>query len=124
MSNNVIQSIEQNKLVRKGKRGILRIVFGRTMVILVLLALQFVLMFMGLYHLFQYLPLLFGGVVTFTGVMLLYVLNTRDNPSVKLSWCIVISILPVFGALLYFFVRFDLGHRVVRRMVEIGRAHV
>ena len=118
VSNNVIQSIEQNKLVRKGKRGILRIVFGRSMVILVLLALQFVLMFMGLYHLFQYLPLLFGGVVTFTGVMLLYVLNTRDNPSVKLSWCIVISILPVFGALLYFFVRFDLGHRVVRRMVE------
>ena len=114
------ESCEHNPLITHSKRGILRIVFGRSMVILLLLVLQFLLLFAKLYDFMQDIPLLFGSIEIFTAVMLMYVLNTRENPSIKLSWAIIIAFLPLFGALLYFYVRFDLGHRVAQRLVSVS----
>ena len=92
-------------MLSEGKRSILHIVFGRTMVIIVALALQFLLLFAQLYSLVQYIPYVTGGVYVLTAVMLIYVLNTKENPTVKLSWCILIGVLPVLGAVLYFRLR-------------------
>ena len=117
MPSGIKETFEQNELMQRGKRGILRVIFGRAVVILLLLALQFFLIFARLYNIFRDVPLLFGSMEAFTAVMLVYVLNTQENPSIKLSWSIIISILPVFGALLYFYVRFDLGHRLAQRLV-------
>ena len=103
---------------QKLQKRILRIFFGRTMVVLALLALQFFLLFSRLYDLLRDIPLLFGGVEVFTAAMLLHILNSRDNPSFKLTWCILVAVLPVFGTLLYFFIRFDVGHRMVRKLVD------
>ena len=111
------ESTDHNDLITQSKRGILRVVFGRSMVILLLLVLQFFLLFAKLYDLLRDIPLLFGSIEVFTAVMLMYVLNTRENPSIKLSWAIIIALLPLFGALLYFYVRFDLGHRLAQRLV-------
>ena len=104
----------ESKLHKK----ILRVLFGRTMVVLALLVLQFFLLFSRLYDLLRDIPLLFGGVEVFTAAMLLHILNSRDNPSFKLTWCILVAVLPVFGTLLYFFIRFDVGHRMVRKLVD------
>ena len=110
--------IKNTKIYQTGKKGILNFIFERTGVILLLLLLHFVLLFAVLMPLMEKLPALFGGIVAFTAVMLLYVLNTKENPSIKLSWCIVIAVLPVFGTLLYFYVRFDLGYRLARRVQQ------
>lgn len=109
---------EQEKLLKKSKRRLLRVVFGRTMVILLALVLQFFLLFVFMFGLFQNVPLLFGGTMAFTAIMLLYLLNTRDHPSIKLTWCFIIAVLPLFGALLYFFVRYDFGHRVMHSLID------
>lgn len=118
MSTNLKTTIQESSLVRHGKRGILRIVFGRTMLLLVLLALNFLLMFSVLFEWMKNVPLLFGSMEAFTAVMLIYVLNTRENPSIKLSWCVIIAILPVVGAVLYLYVRLDLGQRLNRKLVS------
>ena len=47
-----------SNVLAEGKRSILQIVFGRTMVIIVALALQFLLLFAQLYALVQYLSLI------------------------------------------------------------------
>ena len=107
-----------SNVLAEGKRSILQIVFGRTMVIIVALALQFLLLFAQLYALVQYIPYFVGGVYVLTTIMLIYVLNTKENPTVKLSWCILIGVLPVLGTMLYFFVRFELGHRVEKRIIQ------
>ncbi|MBO5130439.1 MAG: cardiolipin synthase [Oscillospiraceae bacterium] len=114
--------MDGSRLVRSGKRGILRIIFGRSMLILLLMVMQFLLVFARLYDVFRDLPLLFGGVEVFTALMLLHVLNSGENPAIKLSWCVIIALLPVFGMLLYFFVRLEIGHRMVRKMVDSSMA--
>ena len=41
-------------LLDKGKRGFFRLIFGRTTVVVLLLAVQFILLFVGFYHLRDY----------------------------------------------------------------------
>lgn len=105
-------------LAQKGKRSVFHLIFGRSLVILILLLLQFILLFKVLFSFVQYLPYTYGGIMSFTAAMMIWVLNSRDNPSIKLSWCIVIAILPVFGALLYCYIQFDLGHRLEQRLLQ------
>ena len=104
--------------IRRSKRGFFHVAFGRSTVIILLLLLQIILMFSAFVYLGQYLMLFFGGVVAFTAVMLICVLNTEKNPAIKLSWCIVIALLPAFGALLYIYVNADVGHRIEKRRIE------
>lgn len=111
-----MQQKEQTFRQESRKRNWLQIVFGRTMIILVLLAIHFLLFFAVLMKLTAYLPYLMGGVTAMTAVMFIYILNTRDDPTLKLSWCVLVALAPVFGVMLYFFVRLDLGHRMYRNI--------
>jgi len=109
---------ETSSILEKSQKGFSRLLFGRTFLIIGLLLLHFLLLFATVLPLMERLPALFGGVVAFTAIILLYVLNTDANPSVKLSWCVVIAVLPLFGTMLYLFIRFDLGHRMIRRRLR------
>lgn len=120
MSQEMVDIGEERKIIQTGKRGILHIVFSRTTVILLTLLLQMVLLFVMMFSLMQHVTVVFGSVVVFTTIMLVYVLNTQENPSLKLSWCIVIAVLPLFGAVLYFFVKYDVGYRVEQKILEKG----
>ena len=53
-----------------------------------------------------------------TAVMLIIILNTEDDPAFKLSWCVVVAVLPLFGIVLYTIVHLDLGSRVHKKMLE------
>lgn len=119
MLNKNVQNTKQTGILRESKRGILHMIFGRSMVILVLLLLQVGVLFFGLFSLAQYVPYLFGSVLAFTAIMLLYILNRPGNPTIKLTWCIIIAILPAFGALLYCYVQLELGHRLEQKLIEI-----
>ena len=109
---------EYKEIAEKGKRGIFHLIFGRTLVILLLLLAQFFLIFHFSFSFVQYLPYTYSGILIFTAAMMLWILNSPENPSFKLSWCAVIAILPLFGALLYCFIRFDLGHRLEQRLLQ------
>lgn len=109
---------EVRRIARKGKRGIFRVIFGRTMVITVLLLVQIVLLFKLMASFAEYIPYYFGSTAVFTAIMLIIVLNSRSNPSIKLTWCIVIAVLPVFGAPLYLYIRNDIGHQLEKRLLN------
>lgn len=108
---------EESPLLRQSKKSLLRIVFSRTMLALLLLLCNFVLLFGTALGILKDVPLLFGGMTVFTAVMLIIVLSSRENPSVKLSWCIFIAVLPLPGSVLYFFARFDAGSRLSKRVL-------
>ena len=109
---------DQNSPVQKSKRGLLRFIFSRTMLITLLLLFNFALMFFLLFELLQGLPILFGSIVVFTAVMELIILNSREDVKVKLTWCIITAVFPLVGAALYFWVRFDLGNRLNKKLID------
>lgn len=108
--------MKKRNVRNNGKRSFLQIIFGRTVIILLLLAIHFLLFFASILKLAEYLPYLMGGMTAVTAVMLIYILNTKDNPSLKLSWCVVVAVFPLFGVTLYFFIKWDVGHRIYREI--------
>lgn len=46
--------------------------------------------------------------------MVVYLLNSSINPTAKITWLIVIMLLPVFGVLLFCYTRSNIGHRALK----------
>ncbi len=110
------------------RRGLWSAIFGRGVVAALMLLAQFGFLFVLFGRLQQYSMYVSWAVELLTGVFLIYLLSTRSNPGVKLSWCVIIALVPVFGVLLYLFITFDVGHRRERRlllgMVEESAAYM
>lgn len=107
----------------KGKQVLIQAVFGRTAVITLLLLLQLAFLVVTFGWLERYVVYLSGSMSAIMTVMLIYVLNTRRDPTYKLTWCILIAISPIFGTLLYAFIALDPGHRAVqKRLRQIAEA--
>ncbi|MGO1468753.1 MAG: cardiolipin synthase [Tissierella sp.] len=102
-------------LLKKGKRGILRMLFGRTGIVLLLLTVQILLLFSVFRFLESLLPYLVGTLLIFTIVMVIHVINSEHNSNVKMSWVIMITLIPGFGGLLYIFIQKDIGHRLIKK---------
>ncbi|MCI8478439.1 MAG: cardiolipin synthase [Oscillospiraceae bacterium] len=88
--------------------------FSRLGLIVLLLALQISILFSIFQWFEELLPHFLGGTALFTVIMVLYLLNSRLDPTAKITWLIVIMLLPVFGALLYWYTWSDIGHRAVK----------
>lgn len=93
------------------RRSAWNVLFGRGAVIVLLLLLQLGSVLLGFFRLQQYSFYVHTAVGTGTAVFLAHLLNTRQEPTLKLTWCIIIALVPVFGILLYLFISLDLGHR-------------
>ena len=74
------KAAQENKglsLLKAGRKGVLSIVFSRTAIIVLLLALQVLALF-GVFRWFgDFHPHIFGGTVLFSVAMVLYLLNSR-----------------------------------------------
>ena len=115
-------------LLKKGQKGLIHAIFSRLGIILVLLAVQ-VLMLLGIFHWFQeFLPHIYGGAVLFTVFMVLYLLNTDYDNSAKITWLILIMLMPVFGALLFLYTKQEIGHRALKSrtadMIRLSRTTI
>ncbi len=106
------------RLLKKGQKGIIHAIFSRFGLILLLLMVQVLALF-GIFRWFEgFLPHIFGGAVMLTFVMVVYLLNSPMNPTAKITWLIVIMLLPVFGVLLYIYTQSDIGHRALKRRIN------
>ena len=102
------------RLLKKGQKGLIHAVFSRLGLIVLLLALQTAVLF-GMFRWFEgFLPHIMGGRALFTAGMVLYLLNSRLDPTAKITWLIFIMLLPVFGSLLFWYTQSNIGHRAVK----------
>lgn len=107
----------QNKgirLLKKGQNGILHAVFSRMGLFVLLLILQ-VLFLVSAYQWFrEFRPHIISGMAVLTVIMVLYLLNCCLDPTAKITWLVIVMLTPVFGALLYFYTKLDIGHRALK----------
>ena len=105
-----------------GKRSVLQVVFSRTMLIMVLIVLQFAYIIASMYTYAEHIPILLGGEFLIIAVMMTIILNSKENPSIKLSWCFLVGIFPIFGSIVYLVVKYDFGYRVTQKRISITEA--
>lgn len=106
------------RLLKQGQKGFWKLIFSRTGVITLVLLAQILLMVWALLAFQEFQAHFMGVYILFSIFMVLYLFNTRESPSVKLTWLVVIMVLPIAGSLLYLFTRSELGHRVLKRRLR------
>lgn len=106
---------EKVLLLEKGKRGVLNVIFGRTMLVLVMLAIQIALMVLAFSSLRAITPYLYGLMLVLYGALILHLVNKSSEPNTKITWILLIVLAPPLGVALYLFVELDVGHRVLNR---------
>ena len=107
-------------LLNKSKRGLLRLVFGRTAVVIALLLVQILLLFVGFLWLGE--KYVYGGSLLMALAAALAVMNRPGNPEAKITWILLITLLPVFGVPFYCYVELELGHRLARaQLADISK---
>ena len=120
MKKEMISTQKSNSLtlLKKSRKGLANILFSRTGLVSVLLLLQFGLLFVLFWRFSAFLPHFFGGTAIFTVAMVLSLLNGRHDPSAKITWLIIIMLVPVFGSLLYLYTQSDTGHRTLKKRIR------
>lgn len=106
------------RLAKPVQKGFLRLIFSRFFLIVLLLLAQIALM-AGIYLFFmENLPFLLFVQIAFSFVMVLYLFNCRMDSSAKLTWMLIISLLPLPGTILLWFTQSNFGHRMEKKLIE------
>lgn len=105
-------------LLEKGQQGLAHMVFSRIGIIVLLLLFQLFLVFAAFYRLNAYLPHFVIFTTVFSAFLGLYLLNTDADPSAKITWLLVILLLPAVGAPLYCYTRSNLGMRMLKKRLN------
>ena len=101
-----------------GKRNALQVIFSRTMLCMILIVVQFAYIIARMYAWAEHIPILLGGEMIVVAVMMAIILNSSENPSIKLSWCFLVGIFPIFGSVVYLVIRYDLGYRLTQKRIS------
>ncbi len=111
-----------DRSVNRGKRGVLQVVFGRSGILILCLLAELLLLFLVIRYVAQYIYLFFGGHLVFAFLVLLLIINHVEHPAFQLAWASLVLLFPIFGGLLYLYLKLQPGMRMMAgRMQEIDR---
>ena len=106
------------RLIKPRKKGILRLIFSRFFIFAILIFLQislFVVAFVYTKEHFEHYLILER---VFAFMMVVYLFNSSMDASAKLTWMLLISLLPIAGAGVLAYTQINIGNRTVRRQTE------
>ena len=98
------KKIDESETLEKGKKGFFGVIYGRTAIVVLLLLIQVLMLFFAYQYLQDRGVLLNVVLRVFSIVLVIHIINKKENPAFMISWLILILGWPVFGSLLYLFV--------------------
>ncbi len=98
------------RLIPKRKKGILRLIFSRFLIIGVLILLQLFILMVIYVWFYKYFPKLKFFQILFSVSMVIYLFKCDMDSSSKLTWLFIIMVSPVPGTILLWFTRKDIGN--------------
>ena len=110
-------AINREELVQRSKYGLRRAIFSRTGLVALLFLVQAGLLISVMVWFQEWQAQVVGASAALTMISVLVVLNSDLDPTAKLTWMVVMTVLPVFGALFYWYTRRDVGHRLLREIM-------
>lgn len=106
------------RLMPKKKRGVLRILFSRIGLVLVLMGVQIFLL-ISAYQWFDGYFQWFNGLIWLITIAMVFELFSCDMDATgKLTWLLLMSLVPVPAALFYLFTERDVGHRAIKARIK------
>ena len=115
---NSLSDIREMRLLKRGKKRLIKLVYGRTFIMSALIILQILFVVALVDTLNRYGPYMYMFSMAVTVISVLHIFNSDSDPSVKLSWLLFVAVGSPFGALFYVYVRSDVGHRRLKRQIS------
>lgn len=109
---------KKREVAKKAKKGVLSIVFSRTALIIILLALQLAVMFAIPFLLWDSAVPVYGAMTVLQVIVTIYIINEKSSTEFTLTWILLVLVSPVFGTLFYLYVRMEIGHRYLRNRLN------
>ena len=81
-----------------------KIIFSRTLVVMLMILLQMLVLLVSFRWLGQYMDFIWEGMSVLGAFLIIYITNRDEPAEFKMSWIIPICLFPVLGALIYVFV--------------------
>ena len=106
------------RLVKKSRKGVLRVVFSRFGLMALLLILELVLLWMmwrWFNNDFEWFAAVQG---VFTVLMFFHLFNSDMDATGKLTWMFLLAVIPIPASIFLWFTEKDVGHRTLKRMVQ------
>lgn len=105
-------------ILDKGKRGLFRVVFGRTTIILSLILIQLLAFIVMFNWLQQYIPYYYGVYLVLLVLIVQYVINSESIPEMQISWVILVLSVPFIGIPLFLIAKFQVGNRILNARLQ------
>ncbi|MBQ3975198.1 MAG: PLDc N-terminal domain-containing protein, partial [Lachnospiraceae bacterium] len=113
-----LKDIKPMRLLKKGKKGLFRVLFSRTGIILLFFLLGLVLIMLPVRWLAEWIPQYVGLAVFIQALMVLFLINSEMDATSKVTWLLVMMVFPLVGGFFYLYTRRDLGSRAVRAALK------
>lgn len=104
--------------LEKGKKGLHRVIFGRTLLIVLSFLVQFGLFFLLFSLLSQYMAVTLWLYILFIVIIELLIVNKQSNPAMKISWILVTMVVPIVGGMLFLYVDLNVGSRLINHRLS------
>lgn len=105
-------------LAKPVRKGFLRLIFSRFFLFAILLVLQVAIVVMAYLQFREKLPFLMNVQWAFAFIMIILLFNSRMDSSAKLTWMLVIAMIPIPGAVMLWWTQANIGHRMETEMVR------
>ena len=103
---------------------IIRLIYSNKLFAMLMFAVQLAALVFGVLWLKDYQLYFHTAYIIFTAVLILYEVNRTENPTFKMTWLLLIALVPIFGALFYLYTRLDLSTKAVRDPYEKASEYV
>ncbi len=109
------------RLLGSNHSGLRQLLFGRMTIVLGFLLLNIGIVLVFALRFEQYLLHYISSNAIIGLLMVLFLLGRKMEPAMKSAWIIIVMTDPIFGSILYAYLDWDLGHRLLRRRVHMGK---
>ena len=103
----------ENKNLKKAKRGLFRVIFSRTWMMILLILLQIGFLIAMTSWLGKYTEYVSALIMALRVGVLIFIINSEGNPAFKMTWILCVMVFPVVGTLFYIYVKAQVGTRWV-----------
>lgn len=95
-----------------------KIVFSKLTLAILLLIAQILVVYISFLFFYKYIVWIVGGTSILSIVLVLYLINTKTNPSYKIAWIIPILIFPVIGVTAFIFCHFQISLKYISKKLK------
>ena len=105
--------VREMKPVKKAKSGLFHMVFSRAFIVVALFLIQIFVLAATVTYLQEYATIINTAFFVLKVGCVIYIINSNSNPAFKITWILVIFVLPIFGAAFYVYLKLQPGTKVL-----------